>query len=145
MPILTLSRHEEYISSPPFPLTEGGIVRAVAAGKKLTDDYGNFDAVYCSPFLRAEQTALAHCKHLNIAPIIDERLKESANQLLVDDFKFSLAASTTEDVRHIHIVTHQPVICHFTDNAFFLLFGETLVYHLERWEDLPIAKPCLKC
>lgn len=144
MPILTLSRHEKYIHSFPFSLTEEGIVHAVATGKRLTNDYGDFDIVYCSPVLRAKQTALAHCQHSGITPVIDERLEENAGQLLVDEFKFSLAASMAEDVRHLHIVTHQPVINRFTDNMFFVLAGETLVYRLEKWEDLFTAKPCEK-
>ncbi len=56
-------------------LTENGKIQASETGKRLKNI--RFDAVYCSPMIRARQTAAEILKHITAAPIFyDERLRE---------------------------------------------------------------------
>lgn len=141
MPILTITRHEEYRAAAPFGLCERGIVRAVMSGRQLAADFGQPGAIISSPLLRARQTAQIHAAIMAYPPLlIDDRLSEEASRETVDNLKQELAAEAVSE--YVHLVTHQPVISRFCNYEFsFIKPGETLVYRLEKWRDLPKARP----
>ena len=141
MPILTITRHEEYCVTAPFGLCEQGIVRAVMSGRRLAADFGRAGTIISSPLLRALQTAQIHAAIMAYPPLlIDKRLAEEASLETVDNFKQELAAEAVSE--YVHLVTHQPVISRFCNYEFsFIKSGETLIYRLKNWDDLPAARP----
>jgi len=71
--LLDQQLHEPFPESQ-WPLTTKGQTQAQTAGAWLLENVGFIDALYCSPYVRTVETALA--LDLGIKPIIDTRLRE---------------------------------------------------------------------
>ncbi len=58
-----------------YPLTERGMAQAREAAEEIAT-LPRVDSIYCSPVMRARQTAVIISKRIGMTPIIDERLRE---------------------------------------------------------------------
>jgi phosphohistidine phosphatase SixA len=100
---LYLVRHAEAAQGEPDdlrPLTAAGRAAARALGERLAAD-GRFDAVLCSPLLRARETAGELGRALGCEPEPDERLAPGAS---ADDVRDLVAGRGNAVV----VVGHQP-------------------------------------
>jgi len=100
---LYLVRHAEAAQGEPDdlrPLTAAGREAARVLGVQLAES-GHFDAVLCSPLLRARETAAELGRELGCEPEPDERLAPGAS---ADDVRDVVAGRGNEVV----VVGHQP-------------------------------------
>lgn len=72
--LLYIIRHGDPIYDPDS-LTEKGLLQAQALSKRLA--VHGLDKIYCSPMIRAQQTAAPTCELLGIKPVIEEWTSEA--------------------------------------------------------------------
>lgn len=111
---LTVGRHGRYSYGARLPLSESSILEGVYRGQELTAAYGSFDAVYSSDIPRAKATANLRAVGGDYARdkiVYSPELTEDSSLGSVSLFLDILAAEASlNGFRHVHLVTHAPVI-----------------------------------
>lgn len=129
------SRHEPYERySAGYPITSAGIADAWISGPVLEDFSCPIDVIYTSPLARAKATAAVRGKSVDCPEIIvTNALQEDAASDEVLDFKENIISKAEDrQYRHIHFVTHQPVVATL-GGAFSTSPGTIYVEKAEHW------------
>ncbi len=141
--VLTIGRHGRYGYGTRFPLLEGSIVEGVYRGMCLCEMYGCPDVIYSSTIARAAVTANLHalgCGY-DSGIIFDDNLLENAGRQNVAFFIDMLAAEAQSNgYKHIHIVTHAPVIEKLTslisNSRYFVQPDGGIIWEADCWDEL---------
>lgn len=129
------SRHEPYERyGARYPITSAGIADAWISGAVLDDFSCPIDVIYTSPLARAKATAAVRGKSVGSPEIIvANALQEDAASDEVFDFKENvISEAEKQKYRHIHLVTHQPVVATL-GGAFNTSPGTIYVEKAEHW------------
>lgn len=135
---MSVGRHESYERhGAKYPITPSGIADAWLSGPILEEQSAPVDVIYTSPLPRAKATAVARGMSigcLNI--IISEALHENAVPLDVLKFqKQTLSEAEAAGIKHIHLVTHQPVVS-ILGGSYSVPPGSIYLYKGESWQDI---------
>lgn len=134
----SVSRHEPYDRyGAKYPITPSGIADAWISGSELEKYSCPVDVIYSSPLARAKATAAVRGKSINCRQIIiNNALYENA--LPEEIFEFCrqiIADAQNKKYRHIHLVTHQPVIAAMGE-PYSTSPGTIYIQKAESWEDI---------
>lgn len=139
---MSVGRHEAYERhGAKYPITPSGIADAWLSGPILEEQSAPVDVIYASPLPRARATAVVRGMSigcLNI--IISEALHENAAPSDVLQFqKQALSEAESAGIKHIHFVTHQPVVATL-GGSFSITPGAVFVQKAENWRDIMLRR-----
>lgn len=128
------------------PLTKHGIIQAKRTGKILSKNYGVFDLIICSPYLRTMETAEILNKELNVKKIIyndliieqyPEVLKKVANEK-----KYKSSAEMLKDKEKLsqYIDIKDLIICNNIDKKIKETTDPFTLYDLKKKLDIAWGK-----
>ena len=92
------------------PLTANGVNEATVMGQWLSKNLSTFDAIFVSPYLRAQQTADAVCSQL-----VNVGKRETLNFITPEDSPKTVhdyldVISSDESIQKILLVSHMPLV-----------------------------------
>lgn len=149
---LTIGRHGYYNYGSRFPLLESSILDSLYRGKKLAQKYEKPDIVYSSKIARAAATANLRAigaEYPRDSIVFENALHEDACKNQIVFFLEALCAEAQlYEYRHIHIVTHAPVIekilAMLTNEMCFVSPGNCVVLEANNWDEMYQRKAVLK-
>lgn len=149
---LTIGRHGYYNYGSRFPLLESSIIDSLYRGKNLAKDFGKPDALYSSKIARAAATANLRAigaEYSRDKIVFENALHEDAQRNQIEFFLEVLRAEAQlYEYRHIHIVTHAPVIekilAVLTHEMCFVSPGNCVVLEANNWDEIYQRKAVLK-
>ena len=140
---LSVGRHENYDNQEKdiLSITKQACVRALFSGLWLKNNISSVDCIYYSPLKRAKETAFIRALGMNLPICVEENaLREDALLFEIHNFMESMMLESSEkNLRHVHCVTHQPVISKL-NIPYFLAPGEICVFQSNSWEDMFAGK-----
>lgn len=110
------------------------MLEAYLCGRYLSANYPFCDTIYYSPIARAVQTAQFRALGMNCEHLIEaQKLAEDTPTFEVHKF-INTILSFCEDERHLHFVTHLPVIEKLGLGE--LGCGETIMLEADNWQEM---------